>query len=401
MPSLLHGCRYFILPLFITFLALTLIQMTKNSWQIWDELITQLPYWLLSIAALMALQFNRSRLAFLSCLLLMHYVIIHGSVPFIRHLIQYKDEFFIGGTLIITWFAFIKDRGLFSPHGVVRLAAIILGLGLGFAWKIGITRFEPQINNYLTFTISLQILTLLPVYFCAALVLLRGIWQASLVNTSILATLGIWIFYFLQPHALPLAVLVSALAVIYLFTILIDSYFLAYRDELTGLASRRALYNLVLSLGRKYTVAMLDIDHFKKFNDTYGHDVGDQVLKLVAAKLGKVTGGGKVFRYGGEEFTIVFPRKDAETVLYDLEDVREAIEEYRIVLRDDSRKKETKTQSKAKRNQSKNAAKKTVSVTISIGVAERLSGESFDQSMKRADEALYRAKKKGRNQVCL
>jgi len=191
-------------------------------------------------------------------------------------------------------------------------------------------------------------------------------------------------------------VLFSALAVIYLFTILIDSYFLAYRDELTGLASRRALYNLVLSLGRKYSVAMLDIDHFKKFNDTYGHDVGDQVLKLVAAKMDRVSGGGKVFRYGGEEFTIVFPRKDTDSVIDHLEDVRESIEEYRIVLRDDKRKQNTK----AKRNAANRSNKKTVSVTISIGVAERQGGETFDQTMKQADEALYRAKKKGRNQVC-
>jgi diguanylate cyclase (GGDEF)-like protein len=63
----------------------------------------------------------------------------------------------------------------------------------------------------------------------------------------------------------------------------------------------------MMSLGHRFTIAMLDIDHFKRFNDTYGHAVGDQVLKMVAAKLRQVKGGGRAFRYGGEEFTLVFP----------------------------------------------------------------------------------------------
>ncbi|WP_076413373.1 GGDEF domain-containing protein [Shewanella sp. UCD-KL12] len=401
MSSFLHGCRYFILPLFITLLSLTLIRVTETNWQEWNDIIAQLPYWLLSIAAAMALQFNRSRLAYLALLLLTFYASQHNPIPLFSHLTYYRDEIFIGGTFVITWFAFIKDRGLLSSHGVIRLLGIAFCMAMGVAWLAGLKHFQTQITTLSPIELPLKFQILLPLYICFALVFSRALWRANLVNTSILTSLAIWSFYYFKPDYLPLAVLLSSLAVIYLFTILIDSYFLAYRDELTGLASRRALYNLVLSLGRRYSVAMLDIDHFKKFNDTYGHDVGDQVLKLVAAKLAKVTGGGKVFRYGGEEFTIVFPRKNAESVLDDLEDVREAVEDYRIVLRDDKRKQANNAQSKAKRNKAKSGAKKTVSVTISIGVAEREGGELFDQTMKRADEALYRAKKKGRNQTCL
>ncbi len=375
--------------------------MTETSWQVWNEVIAQLPYWLLSIAAAMALQFNRSRLAYLAVLFLIFYASQQYPTELFAPLANYTTEIFIGGTFVITWFTFIKDRGLLSSHGVMRLLGVILCIALGFTWLAGINHFQTDITALSPIELPLQFQVLLPLYICCAMVITRALWQANLVNTSILTSLGIWIFYYFKPGYFPLSVLLSSLAIIYLFTILIDSYFLAYRDELTGLASRRALYNLVLSLGRRYSVAMLDIDHFKKFNDTYGHDVGDQVLKLVAAKLARVTGGGKVFRYGGEEFTIVFPRKDAEAVLDDLEDVREAIEDYRIVLRDDKRKKGNNAQTKAKRSQARNGATKTVSVTISIGVAERENGEMFEQTMKRADEALYRAKKKGRNQTCL
>lgn len=84
---------------------------------------------------------------------------------------------------------------------------------------------------------------------------------------------------------------------------------MAYQDELTSLPGRRALKEYLLKLGSEYTIAMFDIDHFKKFNDTHGHDVGDQVLRMVASKLATVSGRGKSFRYGGEEFTLVFSEK--------------------------------------------------------------------------------------------
>ena len=115
-------------------------------------------------------------------------------------------------------------------------------------------------------------------------------------------------------------------------SVVIDSYGLAYRDELTGLPSRRALNQLGLSLGNRYTVAMMDIDHFKQFNDTYGHDVGDQVLQWVGTQLTKLRGGGRVFRYGGEEFTLVFPRKKLEQTLERLETLRHSIAEHDLLI---------------------------------------------------------------------
>src|SRR6266571_3126428 len=86
---------------------------------------------------------------------------------------------------------------------------------------------------------------------------------------------------------------IAAAAVTLTLSILQDTYNMAFRDDLTGLQSRRALNEQLMGLGRQYVVAMVDVDHFKRFNDTFGHDVGDQVLKMVATKIQGVMGGGK------------------------------------------------------------------------------------------------------------
>jgi len=87
------------------------------------------------------------------------------------------------------------------------------------------------------------------------------------------------------------------------------SYLLAYHDELTTLPSRRAFHDALLRLEAPYSIAMVDIDHFKRCNDTYGHDTGDQVLRMVASRLARVSGGGQAYRCGGEEFAILFSGK--------------------------------------------------------------------------------------------
>ncbi|MDF9617173.1 GGDEF domain-containing protein [Pseudomonas entomophila] len=176
-----------------------------------------------------------------------------------------------------------------------------------------------------------------------------------------------------------------------------EAYQMAFRDELTGLPGRRALNERMQRLGRNYVIAMSDVDHFKKFNDTHGHDVGDQVLRLVASRLSKVTGGGRAYRYGGEEFALVFAGKTAEECLPHLEAVREMIANYAIQLRDQNSRPNDDSTGRQRRGAGANS---TVSVTISIGVAERqVDHRNPDEVLKSADQALYSAKGAGRNCV--
>lgn len=175
-----------------------------------------------------------------------------------------------------------------------------------------------------------------------------------------------------------------------------EAYQMAFRDELTGLPGRRALNERLQRLGRNYVIAMSDVDHFKRFNDTHGHDVGDQVLRLVASKLGQISGGGKAYRYGGEEFALVFAGKTLEECLPHLEAVREVIANYIIHLRDPDRPADDQ---KGRQRRGAGAASQ-VSVTISIGAAERqLDQRTPEEVLKAADQALYAAKGAGRNCV--
>ncbi|WP_342244056.1 GGDEF domain-containing protein [Pseudomonas sp. OTU5201] len=200
---------------------------------------------------------------------------------------------------------------------------------------------------------------------------------------------------FLLPHALH--VMSSMVMLALTASVAHEAYQMAFRDELTGLPGRRALNERLRRLGRNYVLAMTDVDHFKKFNDTYGHDVGDQVLRLVASRLRKVGGGGKAYRYGGEEFTILFPGKSVEDCMPHLEAVRQAIEQYQMHLRDQGSRPKNDETGRARRGA---PSGQTVSVTISIGVAGRDAEQRTpEEVIKAADQALYSAKSAGRNRV--
>lgn len=199
-----------------------------------------------------------------------------------------------------------------------------------------------------------------------------------------------------RPEAAPVVFHITA-GLILIVTNIEASFFMAYNDELTSLPGRRSLNESMMNLGKKYTIAMMDIDHFKKFNDKYGHKTGDDVLKVVAARLKEISGRAKVYRYGGEEFTAVFHGKSAKESIPHLESFRKALADSQFVVRMRSRKKSTAT----KRGRGPAASQKQVRITISIGVAEPGKHHPTPEKViKAADKALYKAKKAGRNRVC-
>ena len=175
------------------------------------------------------------------------------------------------------------------------------------------------------------------------------------------------------------------------------TYRMAYHDDLTGLPGRRALHEALAKLGDRYVVAMVDIDHFKQFNDRYGHDVGDQVLRMIATKLEGVSGGGKPFRFGGEEFAVIFAGQSTADVIPHLESLRKTIQASCFALRGPDRPRKKPDVPRAR-----SGPRRAVVVTISIGVGERNERHAKpDQVIKAADKALYRAKDAGRNQVSI
>jgi len=250
----------------------------------------------------------------------------------------------------------------------------------------------------------------------AAFLLIRFLLIRKPVESALLWTLSAFSLSLRFATNPRLATLYAATAACILFASVIESsYLLAYHDELTTLPSRRAFNDAMQRLQVPYSIAVVDIDHFKKFNDTYGHDAGDQVLRLVASNLARVTGGGRAYRCGGEEFNIVFPGKNTADVLDHLERLRENIQASEFRMRgndrrlaprgpdrrtDRARRRTTKGQAIRDLAQPPVQAPASTSVTVSIGVASSAKRQSDpDAVLQAADKALYRAKANGRNRV--
>ena len=209
---------------------------------------------------------------------------------------------------------------------------------------------------------------------------------------------------------------VGTAALILTASLIETSYVLAYHDELTGIRGRRAFNESLLSLDQQYAIAIVDIDHFKKFNDTYGHDVGDQVLCMVAKRLSEVGGNGRAFRCGGEEFAIIFRSTSAKEALDHLDTLRKIVEKSTFHMRGSDRRAKREDDTKSDRRASESDRRKParkkptsamlnqspdrLSVTVSIGIAEPSTRyRQPEQVIQAADQALYRAKHKGRNRV--
>jgi GGDEF domain-containing protein len=195
-------------------------------------------------------------------------------------------------------------------------------------------------------------------------------------------------------HATGSGLYVAAAAAAFLLSAVEEIHAVAFRDPLTGLPARRALEAALARLSPPYVVAMVDVDHFKRFNDTFGHAVGDQVLTMVATRLAQV-GGAQAFRYGGEEFTLLLPGRTVPEAVPVLEAARGAIEATTFTLRAPDRPRRRPAKGKAR----KPTRAEVVAVTVSIGAAGPDQGEPPTVVLQAADQALYRAKEGGRNRI--
>ncbi len=295
-------------------------------------------------------------------------------------------------------FASMSERGVLTPLGLLQVAMLGLQV-LGVTWiaaEEGAMTFVMQWGQQGTPLSWLPWSAQLAYVGSALGLLVLAVRRRTKVEQGLfwtVVTLGFGAHEMNDPSGLYIFAGTSGL--ILMFTVLEHGYDIAYRDELTGLPGRRAFSSMMGQLSGTYSIAVCDIDHFKTFNDRYGHEVGDQALRMVAGRLAQVGGGGRVFRHGGEEFIIVFRGRKAVDAEPFADAVRKRVETARFVLRGPNRP-TRRPSSPAKPGD----GVPPIEITVSIGIAERTTRHSTpDRVLDAADKALYLAKEGGRNSV--
>lgn len=367
-----------------------------------------MPWGVLALGSVLAAAFSRGRVFFALCTLALAYLgarqwMTGGLAGWPARTVYTAMCVFVPVNLAL--FALFRERGIFNGHGGNKALLIALQV-IVVAW-IGLERqavplelvAQPFLPGWAARGTTIPHAGLVALVIAFAVVLAKALLSRSPIDVAVAGALyafGAAADTAVHPDAFATYLLAAAL--ILTIGLLQDSYRMAFRDELTGLPSRRALGERMLGLGRRFAIAMVDVDHFKRFNDTHGHDVGDQVLRMVAARMREVGGGGRPYRYGGEEFAIVFARQSLDEALPHLEALRMHIADYKMAIRAPDRPKRKRTGKR--RRAAAGKAPREVSVTVSIGVAqhtERL--DTPEKVMHSADKALYRAKRGGRNRV--
>ncbi|MDA3894554.1 MAG: GGDEF domain-containing protein [Desulfobacteraceae bacterium] len=433
MYSVKRICYQLIIPVILILISLMIVwkwpeiqaqfKSTKEL-KAFLVLLPVLPYAIFSIGALMGWRYNNMGLVMGSCVLGLSYFISLRFSPGQWSNTFYEAYIFLFPLNIVMCSMLIK-RYIFTLKGFLSLFLILFQIlaiitlcgqidysssavvskieGLIPFASIHLDDFSTGFKSFLKMkelVIFKQIPTPAIISFLLSLAYLSA---RFLKNRDILLAgyIGSLSAVFLsaaanRPEAAPIVFHITA-GLILIITNIEASFFMAYNDELTSLPGRRSLNENMMNLGKKYTIAMMYIDHIKKFNDKYGHKTGDDVLKVVAARLKEISGRAKVYRYGGEEFTAVFQGKSAKESIPHLESFRKALADSQFVVRMRSRKKSTAV----KRGQGPIEKQNQVWITISIGVSEPGKHHPTPEKViKAADKALYKAKKAGRNRVC-
>lgn len=399
------GVVYSLLPEIILLIAAALLADFVSQFPAGGILAVELVALFILLAALaLSIQFNRRRIFFALLSLIVAY---GGLLATAANQDALSRQILDGGLCLLLplnllWMHALAERGIFTLRG---------------AWPFGLLAIEIVFVAALMGAGSHEVTSALFVNFVhwpalaataisqpGLLLLALGLlWlNDSLIRFPHSPELAAFFFSLVtaavmlhtrQPGIM--ATFAAAAGVAFGLAIVLESWSMAYEDELTGLSGRRALEEQLRQLGNRYVIAMLDVDHFKSFNDAYGHDVGDQVLRLVASRLKKTLGGAKAFRYGGEEFTLVYSGRNLTEVAASLEALRADIQTAGFNPRRGERR-------SGAANLPDTDAEGALRVTVSIGAAE--SGGSHRDPwsvLMSADRALYKAKQTGRNQVCL
>lgn len=291
------------------------------------------------------------------------------------------------GPLLLLVCAAMGEPRLLSRRHAALLAAILLVIG---PLMLASPRLFDSFAQAAAFPLGGQaprVSGFVFVFVAAMICLGRWVWRGQPIDLGLCIALLLGSAAVGRGGAAGWLFFASGLTIV--LAILYASYRMAFIDTLTGLPNRRALDETLARLSGPYTLAMIDIDHFKGFNDTYGHDAGDIVLHEVAAVLRR-NAGAQVFRYGGEEFCAVYPRAELGEAMRQLETARKAVEATRV-----------KVPAPRKRRSEQGAPALTeIGVTISAGCADRgAERHAAGEVLKLADQALYKAKEKGRNRV--
>lgn len=401
--------RRLLLPLILIAVAVLLRSSVPGLDPDYRKLLDWLPYVTLGLALGLCIYYNRARLFTVMFAFLFVYYLVQFELQ--SPLTDFRALFIftsvsVGLPLTLLLLFFLPERGLRNRYGVPVISIVPLQLLMAIIIFNTVPEAEltSAIDTWFPIRPYENYLLSVNASFCFAVVALSGLlklcrddneYSAALLSSLLVGYITL-AWFFLPKISV---VMFSVAGVSQIVSLLRSSYEMAYLDELTGLLGRRALNELLKGLGRRYVIAMTDVDHFKKFNDTWGHDTGDEVLKMVARQVAAVRGGGTAYRYGGEEFCIVFPGKNIDYCRPYLETVRSTVENYRMIVRDIQQRTGSKKTARQRRGRrAKNRGGKFVSVTISIGMAEPEGRNSkVDEVLKAADTALYKAKKDGRN----
>ncbi len=400
--KLLVGVLYTLLPEIILLISAILLMHIAASFPDAGVLATELvAFFILLVSMALSMQFNRSRMFFALLTLLIGYGALllrsgqHDEL--IRQILNGCICLFLPLNLICI--QNFRERGIFTRYaawifGLLLLEVVFTCILLGTRAQSVAGALEVKFMHW-------PMLTAINITQPGMLLLFAGmLWINDRLLRQHSAEIAAFFFALVATAVMlhtrqpvSVAIFAGAAALGFGLAIVLESWNMAYLDELTGLPGRRALEENMRQLGGHFVIAMLDVDNFKSFNDTYGHDLGDQVLRLVAAHLQAGSTGGKAYRYGGEEFGLLYQGRHLKEIVAQLEELRRDIESSGFNPRRGERRAAVGSQDSVDDSE-------TLRVTVSIGAAEsRNPGEDPWNVLKKADQALYDAKRNGRNRL--